>query len=625
MTVDLSAIIEWSPTTAPLAATPVWQSITDDVRSFRIDRQLGREGTCELVVDNRDRDWEPEYAASAWYPNVLPNRRLRVRKSWGNLLNAGTADVSVSDPAGDLVAGYSPSFGTLDTATVAGETVRRFTASGAGQNIWNIDKDDGHVVPVVGGTTVTFVVDVRSAATVRSWTIGYGFYDASGTLVSAGGSSTLGTSTTTGWTQLAYQRPVPASAVMAEMFVATTANVAAAEVHYARRFGVLEGTSTTWVQGTQVVYDGFIDSIAPRYQVGGDALVSIGCSDLTKFLARYKLEVPYEREVAADAPVHWWKMGEGRGEMSLADSGSSPVAGVATGGAPQLGESPTALATSRTAFRVDWQDPTIITYAVPEAGWPAFTLEFLVRNIETQKTSGTVNGSCVLQAFGGSGFWLEIEVAATYASAATSGGIILHLSDPLWGTTAAYDTGLDESALHHWAITFNAGNFATYVDGVQLDVFTAVSTSFILGRLRTGAAASSGADAAAVISDLAWYASALSPARVAAHAAAALAPWEGDTPGDRIGRLNGLAGIPSALRNLDAGVTGALGPVYEPVEGVTALDHARLVEATEQGRMFADRGGRWTFQARRADFGATSAATFGDATGEVPYAELEQT
>lgn len=69
---------EWSPTTAPGAA-PSWEDITTLVRSGRVSRGRQSEfdrtsaGTMSLVVDNRDRLFDPEHNS-----NARPNRRIRV-------------------------------------------------------------------------------------------------------------------------------------------------------------------------------------------------------------------------------------------------------------------------------------------------------------------------------------------------------------------------------------------------------------------------------------------------------------------------------------------------------------------------------------------------------------------
>lgn len=65
-------------------ATPTWTDLTSRVRRIRLDRgrqterDRFREGTITVLLDNRDRALEPENTASPYYPNVVPNRQLRL-------------------------------------------------------------------------------------------------------------------------------------------------------------------------------------------------------------------------------------------------------------------------------------------------------------------------------------------------------------------------------------------------------------------------------------------------------------------------------------------------------------------------------------------------------------------
>ena len=77
-TITLDPTIEWSPSTLP-GETPSWEDITSYVRRGTISRGRQSEfdrtsaGRLSLVVDNRDRTFDPEANADA-----RPNRRIRV-------------------------------------------------------------------------------------------------------------------------------------------------------------------------------------------------------------------------------------------------------------------------------------------------------------------------------------------------------------------------------------------------------------------------------------------------------------------------------------------------------------------------------------------------------------------
>lgn len=84
---DVLLYIQVAFDTTPLEY-PTWTDITSYVRSASTKRGRQDEfdtfsvGTAGAVVDNRDRRFEPEYPSSAYYPNVKPNRRFRVRMEY---------------------------------------------------------------------------------------------------------------------------------------------------------------------------------------------------------------------------------------------------------------------------------------------------------------------------------------------------------------------------------------------------------------------------------------------------------------------------------------------------------------------------------------------------------------
>jgi hypothetical protein len=364
-------------------------------------------------------------------------------------------------------------------------------------------------------------------------------------------------------------------------------------------------------RGSDVVFDGFIDAIQPSYTVDRDATVTVSCTDLTKFLARYQLKVEYVREVAADSPTHWWRLGEAKGETVAHDDGSSSADGRYNDGAA-LGDSPIALTETTSSMGIGTGGTA--TILLPKATMSDFTVEFLVADVAT--TAGVPDWVYPVILSGPSAE-LDIGVGASADTAVHIAGV-LDSGSIISGSLGNFDGPKPQ----HVAFSYLGGSaFAYYLNGVLLEL-QLVAGAITVDRLILGT--HFGTQTTARIAHVAVYGASLTPTRIAAHAAAARAPWEGDTPGARVGRMCDLVGVPAGLRNIDTGETGALAPVREAMDGKSALDHARLVEVTEQGRMFADKTGRWTLLRRRSDYGATSAATLGDAAGEIPYVELEQ-
>lgn len=75
-------------TTKPGASIPQWQDISAYVMRFvtfhgrTYETDQVQPGTCTLTLDNTDRRFDPMYTAGAYYPNVLPRKRIRVSTVW---------------------------------------------------------------------------------------------------------------------------------------------------------------------------------------------------------------------------------------------------------------------------------------------------------------------------------------------------------------------------------------------------------------------------------------------------------------------------------------------------------------------------------------------------------------
>jgi hypothetical protein len=72
----------------PPSNPPTWVDVTQWVQSFTIIRGRQRElntiqtGTATVLLDNRDRRFDPSNTAGPYYPNVLPTRRIRISGTW---------------------------------------------------------------------------------------------------------------------------------------------------------------------------------------------------------------------------------------------------------------------------------------------------------------------------------------------------------------------------------------------------------------------------------------------------------------------------------------------------------------------------------------------------------------
>ena len=83
--------VQTSFSTEPLTHLANWQTITSYVRQWSSSRGRSYEydrteaGTVQYLLSNRDRRFDPDYASGAYYPNVKPTRRTRVRALWAGV------------------------------------------------------------------------------------------------------------------------------------------------------------------------------------------------------------------------------------------------------------------------------------------------------------------------------------------------------------------------------------------------------------------------------------------------------------------------------------------------------------------------------------------------------------
>lgn len=110
-----SITVEIAFATNPLAITPTWTDVTAYVRSMPLIRR-GRQnpltsveaGEAIVVLDNRDRRFDPTYTSGAYYPNVLPAKKIRISAVWnGTTYRLFTGYVESWPPAWEASNKYS--------------------------------------------------------------------------------------------------------------------------------------------------------------------------------------------------------------------------------------------------------------------------------------------------------------------------------------------------------------------------------------------------------------------------------------------------------------------------------------------------------------------------------------
>jgi hypothetical protein len=121
------------------------------------------------------------------------------------------------------------------------------------------------------------------------------------------------------------------------------------------------------------------------------------------------------------------------------------------------------------------------------------------------------------------------------------------------------------------------------------------------------------------IDEVAIYDYALTDVRIAAHADAFSAPWDGDTSGERIERLLDLIGWPDADRDVDTGDS----TLDSANLNMSALAHAQLVTDSEYGELWITPDGLVKFLSRTNKLTlGTPEATFSDDGADTGYTQL---
>jgi len=151
----------------------------------------------------------------------------------------------------------------------------------AGGNMWANTTPggvSGTPVPVV--STYTALASFRAAVTPRSCRVSVLWYDTAGSLLSQSDGAFV-TDSTSAWTAAAVTANAPANAAFAVVQVLVDSTPAAAEVHYADKISLHQGTSTTWQLGGNgtdllvveraVMHDGILNLAHPQLTSGTEA------------------------------------------------------------------------------------------------------------------------------------------------------------------------------------------------------------------------------------------------------------------------------------------------------------------------------------------------------------------
>ncbi|MFZ5863022.1 MAG: hypothetical protein ACOYXR_09310 [Nitrospirota bacterium] len=375
-------------------------------------------------------------------------------------------------------------------------------------------------------------------------------------------------------------------------------------------------TGTPAGQSSKSVWYGSVASYPQRYDLGNKfAWVPVQAYDGFDKLARAKMpRSPLEALISASSPIVFFPLDETSG-TEMTDRSGNDFHGTYVGGTTDL---TTQVGTFK-GIAFDGSHSGATTNA--SAAYTVEQIEAVIDLDDAALTDGSkytiaefASGNSVV--FGNLALvWFGFEVVS--ASAKT---IKLRTEQRESETITA-------SGLMHVAIDDASGTF--YLDGVALTVSpvttdrhgaakpgASVGISYLYGTTRR---------MVGKVSHVVAFNTPISGSTLAERSSAALTPLDNQTTDTRIGFVLDEIDWPTNLRNLESGDT-TLGPAtFKP--GDSALEYLRLIEATEDGRLFTQPDGKLRFHNRYWRYLNTLAVnsqfTFTDADTTKGYAEFQ--
>lgn len=313
---------------------------------------------------------------------------------------------------------------------------------------------------------------------------------------------------------------------------------------------------------TYDLFTGFVDSWDQDYGMPNEATCTVTATDGFKVIEAFRWPSSvYAQEVLVDNPAHWWRMGDRVGSTVAIDHVLRPANGnfsgqTATFGVAGLNDLD-AVTACKTVGLGGFDVPAVASLGSEHT---AFTIETLVVSHGTGISTGT---------------------ARVYFQDTTP-GVSLSLLHSGLGNVFAWE-GLTSTTTHdveevfHVVGVYDNGTASLYINGVLEATGAADGTTagdFIIAR--------SAPTHSITTQEIAVYHTALSAERIAAHYDATIAPWNGDTTGERIERFLDAIGWPAADRDVDAGES----TLQTATFGSSPLADAQVAADTEYGELF---------------------------------------
>ena len=572
-------------------------------------------GRLQVTFTNKDGVLSPGNAASPLYPNILPQRRIRV--TYRDPATAGTRNIVAAEDAsfeGGTTGGWLDNyFGAPAACTLANSATHPSSGTKGLRMTWPTAAAGCGAGVFVTGLTVGRVYSARCVVWVSAGTPNVRFGDPFGQ-TSTTNSSTTGAFQTLTITWVAISNAIFLALVTLS---ASTAGqqcwVDAVMVDEGSSLGTFS-TVSPWTDGTiNYRFDGYVDEWPIEWPGGIDTFSSstVTAADiLSRIGARRKLQSVVAETIGMDDPWLYFPLSEPEGSTVVSDQ--SGQVGAGTLGLRQVGSGGTLTFAEGTGVGTDGH------------GAPTFAPASSVNGIFIEGTTQYINPLDVTAAVMVEAACLTSTAAAqTVASVAdgfgsrlsvgfdATGHVVGELEIPLTGASVAATS----AGTWHDGQTHDVAVSATYAGGnvtvrILIDGANAVSTTAACGwglfdRVTIGGVPG-GSLFTGTISHVAVYRSAVSDARLLEHRLSQSTGFAGERSDQRIARIASWCGIPAARLNLDVGNSTNI--AHLDCTGLQPLEYMRRVEATEGGALFAARDGRLRFLNRASTYTATSPA-----------------
>ena len=400
-----------------------------------------------------------------------------------------------------------------------------------------------------------------------------------------------------------------------------------------------------------VLFDGLVDGWPNTYtSLPADGLVEVTASSPVKLLAGPPVP-PAVWDDLADSHSPWlrWNLGatpyNGTGTTTVADltgnghdGGSLLPAGRPVGQARVGGSPVPADVGNLYVTNLDGPQPNPHRLAGTTEEWsvelwvytPARPDDFA---LTVAQIVGVPTGASQVTVGGSPSFYVQLGARHSGATFTRPRRLHVRQSTSPSGTDAYYvDSGSEvvcDGALHQLVITraSSSADLKLYVDGTDvtgtpggfgtpgsMQKWALIVAGISHGYDLTTADPRGYDDEGFTVSDAVWYDVELSAAEVEALYDAGVAPWDGDTTGERIGRLLDRFGWPAGWRDVDTGLS-TVGPYVTDLEAGDAeaprlLDVLEALAAAEAGLVYwSHPDGALRFEDRQHRLTATRSTT----------------